>query len=333
MLVPKLLKSFPGDTQPTESSPVGRSSSPQLPTSSEPMGQGWFSCISQDPTVSSIISPPPFPVLTTLCPKPLIWRGGRLQHSGQIPLPTCPEREQPLRQLPPVRHARGRISVCHGAQTCSCWMHREPSAIDLLADSRRLCLHSAGRPCCRDTAPARGHLHSRGLPLRATELHGGLGLHRQSSRQSPAEAQGRGSGQWDGARTKILPKGGCCDLSGQCNALYCQGARDAKQRCRRLPVKPLKFVWGSPSQAISPETPWAVRTCPHKDLAVQVRGEAADTKAQQLCPGCCMTVCQKQIRTLLGDVCEQSHFQRTTLTSPYFCPRHKSPLFQLNSWC
>lgn len=100
-------------------------------------------------------------------------RGGRLRHSRQTPLPTCTEREQPQCQLPALRHVWGRISIFHGAQTCSCWMHREPPAADLLADSRRLCLCSAGRPVLpggQDVAPTGQHLHSQGLLLRALRV-------------------------------------------------------------------------------------------------------------------------------------------------------------------
>lgn len=100
-------------------------------------------------------------------------RGGRLRHSRQTPLPTCTEREQPQCQLPALRHVWGRISIFHGAQTCSCWMHREPPAADLLADSRRLCLRSAGRPVLpggQDVAPTGQHLHSQGLLLRALRV-------------------------------------------------------------------------------------------------------------------------------------------------------------------
>lgn len=161
------------------SSPAGRSTSPQLPTSSEPMGQGWCPCyISQDPAGSSIQSPQ----LLSLCSHSVpdhtfgsrcARRGGRLRHSRQTPLPTCTEREQPQCQLPALRHVWGRISIFHGAQTCSCWMHREPPAADLLADSRRLCLRSAGRPVLpggQDVAPTGQHLHSQGLLLRALRV-------------------------------------------------------------------------------------------------------------------------------------------------------------------
>lgn len=76
------------------SSPAGRSTSPQLPTSSEPMGQGWCPCyVSQDPAGSSLQSPQ----LLSLCSHSVpdhtfgsrcARRGGRLRHSMQTPL--CP---------------------------------------------------------------------------------------------------------------------------------------------------------------------------------------------------------------------------------------------------
>lgn len=127
---------------------------------------------------------------------------------------------------------------------------REPSAVDLLADSRRLCLHSAGRPCCRVART----WHPPGntcIPRAAAESTPSCSWAWHTYRaQTQCGGLGRGTVPGRNQHPQTLPKGCWCQL----------------RLCDLSCAKP----WGA--------MPTAPCKTPHKGSAVQRGGEKQQTQ-------------------------------------------------------